>query len=93
MGTVVRTEGLSKRYGRAVALDSLDLDIEQGEVFGYLWPNGAGKSTTIALLLGLIRPSSGGARILGLDPGVARRPSTDAWPRAERGRPVAVADG
>jgi len=67
MATVVRTERLSKWYGHTVALDALDLEIEQGEVFGYLGPNGVGKSTTISLLLGLIRPSSGWARIFDLD--------------------------
>jgi ABC-2 type transport system ATP-binding protein len=67
VSTAVRTEQLSKRYGHTVALDRLDLEIETGEVFGYLGPNGAGKSTTIALLLGVIRPSSGGARIFDLD--------------------------
>jgi ABC-2 type transport system ATP-binding protein len=63
----VSTDKLTKRYGSATALDELDLEIEQGEVFGYLGPNGAGKSTTIALLLGLIRPTSGRAEIFGLD--------------------------
>jgi len=58
---------LTKRYGRVTALDALDLEIEAGEVFGYLGPNGAGKSTTIALLLGLIRPTAGRATIFGLD--------------------------
>ena len=67
MTPTIRTEQLTKRYGHATALDALDLEIEQGEVFGYLGPNGAGKSTTIALLLGLIRPTSGGARIFDLD--------------------------
>jgi len=67
MTTAVETRGLTKRYGRSVALDSLDLAVDQGEVFGYLGPNGAGKSTTIALLLGLIRPTSGSARMFGLD--------------------------
>jgi ABC-2 type transport system ATP-binding protein len=67
MTVAVRTEQLTKRYGHTTALDSLDLEIEQGEVLGYLGPNGAGKSTTINLLLGLIRPSSGTARIFGLD--------------------------
>jgi len=50
-----------------VALEGLDLEVEAGDVFGYLGPNGAGKSTTIALLLGLIRPSAGAAQIFGLD--------------------------
>jgi ABC-2 type transport system ATP-binding protein len=61
----VCTEGLTKRYGRVVALDSLSLQVEPGEVLGYLGPNGAGKSTTLALLLGLIKPSAGRALIFG----------------------------
>jgi len=64
---VVETVALTKRFGEAVALDALDLRIEQGEVFGFLGPNGAGKTTTIRLLLGLIRPSAGSARLFGLD--------------------------
>ena len=68
MAEAVRTEQLTKRYGTTTALDSLDLTVESGEVFGYLGPNGAGKSTTISLLLGLIRPTSGTATIFGLDP-------------------------
>ena len=67
MTIAVQTEGLTKRYGHTVALDHLDLEIPTGEVFGYLGPNGAGKSTTISLLLGLIRPSEGSARIFDLD--------------------------
>jgi ABC-2 type transport system ATP-binding protein len=64
---VVATDRLTKHFGHTVALDALDLTIEEGDVFGYLGPNGAGKSTTIALLLGLIRPTAGSARIFGLD--------------------------
>ena len=67
MALTIQAERLTKRYGHTVALDSLDLEIHEGEVFGYLGPNGAGKSTTISLLLGLIRPTSGSARIFGLD--------------------------
>ncbi len=67
MTATISTRQLTKRYGHTTALDALDLEIEEGEVFGYLGPNGAGKSTTIALLLGLIRPTSGGARIFDLD--------------------------
>lgn len=63
----VRTEGLTKRFGKTVALDRLDLEVSAGEVFGFLGPNGAGKSTTIRLLLGLIRPTSGRALIFGID--------------------------
>src|SRR6476659_1654609 len=90
MATVVHTEKLSKRYGRTIALDGLDLDVAQGEVLGYLGPNGAGKSTTVALLLGLIRPTAGEARIFDLDvrrdaPAIHRRlayvPSeANLWP-------------
>ena len=64
----IRTEGLTKRFGRTLALDGLDLEIVPGEVFGFLGPNGAGKSTTIALLLGLVRPTSGTASVFGCDP-------------------------
>ena len=63
----VSTDRLTKRFGHAYALDALDLQIEQGDVFGYLGSERRGKSTTIALLLGLIRPTSGTARIFGLD--------------------------
>jgi ABC-2 type transport system ATP-binding protein len=63
----IRTTGLSKRYGDTVALDSLELTVRQGEVYGYLGPNGAGKTTTIRLLLGLHRPSAGSAELFGLD--------------------------
>jgi len=70
---ILQTESLSKVYAKNVrALDSLSLTVRQGEVFGYLGPNGAGKTTTIRLLLDLIRPSSGTARLFGLD---ARRES------------------
>lgn len=73
MTTVIETRGLTKRYGRTTALDALDLDVGQGEVFGYLGPNGAGKSTTVGLLLGFIRPTAGDARVFGLDARSAAR--------------------
>lgn len=63
----VRTEGLTKRYGETVALDSLELAVERGEVYGYLGPNGAGKTTTIRLLLALHRPTAGRAELFGID--------------------------
>jgi ABC-2 type transport system ATP-binding protein len=65
--TVVRTESLSKDYGRTRALVDVDLEIHRGEVFGYLGPNGAGKTTTIRVLLGLLRPTAGRAAVFGLD--------------------------
>jgi ABC-2 type transport system ATP-binding protein len=64
---VIQAQGLTKRYGKTLALDALDLSIAQGEVYGYLGPNGSGKTTTIRLLLGLHRPSAGGARLFGID--------------------------
>lgn len=64
---VLRTKGLTKKYGSVTALDSLDLEIKKGEVLGYLGPNGAGKTTTIRSILGLIKPSAGSAEIFGLD--------------------------
>lgn len=64
----IETRGLTKVYGRTVlALDSLNLTVHQGEILGFLGPNGAGKTTTIRLLLDLIRPTAGHARIFGLD--------------------------
>ncbi|NTW39032.1 MAG: ABC transporter ATP-binding protein [Cellulomonadaceae bacterium] len=62
----ISTHGLTKRFGRVLALDALDLEVGQGEIFGFLGPNGAGKSTTIRLLLGLIRPTRGTAEVLGV---------------------------
>ena len=67
MGTVIRTEGLSKSFGSVHALAGLDLEVTQGEVLGYLGPNGAGKTTTLRLLMGLLRPTAGRAEIFGLD--------------------------
>jgi ABC-2 type transport system ATP-binding protein len=65
--TAIATERLTKRYGDTLALDALDLTVEQGEVYGYLGPNGAGKTTTIRLLLGLHRPTAGSATLFGID--------------------------
>jgi polyether ionophore transport system ATP-binding protein len=63
----ILTEGLTKRYGETLALDSLDLAVSRGEVYGYLGPNGAGKTTTIRLLLALHRPTAGRAELFGID--------------------------
>src|SRR4030065_469852 len=64
---VISTEGLSKSFGKVHALKSLDLRVPQKSIFAFLGPNGAGKTTTIKLLLGLIKPTSGGGKILGMD--------------------------
>jgi ABC-2 type transport system ATP-binding protein len=61
--------GLRKEYGRKIALHGLDLTVQPGEVFGFLGPNGAGKTTTVKILLGLVAPTSGEARLLGLAAG------------------------
>ena len=63
----ILTEGLTKRYGRTVALEGLDLTVAPGEVYGFLGPNGSGKTTTIRLLLGLHRPTAGRAALFGVD--------------------------
>jgi ABC-type multidrug transport system ATPase subunit len=66
----IETHALTKRYGDAlVAVDALDLRVRRGEVYGFLGPNGAGKSTTLRMLLGLVRPTSGEAAVLGRPPG------------------------
>jgi ABC-2 type transport system ATP-binding protein len=64
----VEARGLIKRYGHLVAVDNVDLTVEQGDVYGYLGPNGAGKTTSLRMLLGLIRPTEGTARLFGRDP-------------------------
>jgi ABC-type multidrug transport system ATPase subunit len=67
---LIETRGLSKRYGeRVVAVDRLAMRVRRGEVYGFLGPNGAGKTTTLRMLLGLVRPSSGTALVLGAPPG------------------------
>lgn len=64
---IIKIDGLTKLYGEVSALDGLSLAVPEGSVFGFLGPNGAGKTTTISLLMGLIEPSDGSARVLGFD--------------------------
>src|SRR5919201_376975 len=66
--TAIAVSGLVKTFGRTRALDGLDLSVQTGEVHGFLGPNGAGKTTTLRILLGLLRPDAGQARLLGGDP-------------------------
>ena len=66
-GLSIHARGLTKRYKQVVAVNNLDLDIPTGTVYGFLGPNGAGKTTTIRMLLGLVRPTSGRAEVLGHD--------------------------
>ena len=65
MGVVLRTERLTKRFDRLTAVQDLDLEVREGEVFGFLGPNGAGKTTTLRLLCALISPTSGTAEVAG----------------------------
>ena len=72
---VIETEQLTRRFGDRTAVDRLDLQVRRGVVTGFLGPNGAGKTTTIRMLLGLIRPTSGTARVCGVDVAADRRPA------------------
>ena len=74
----IETHSLAKSYGAKAAVRGLSLRVERGEVFGFLGPNGAGKTTTVKMLLGLVRPTSGGATVLG-------RPTTAPSARAQVG--------
>ncbi|HVN62723.1 MAG TPA: ABC transporter ATP-binding protein [Gaiellaceae bacterium] len=67
-GPPIAARGLGKRYGEIVAVDSVDLTVEPGDVFGYLGPNGAGKTTSLRMMLGLIRPTEGSVELFGRDP-------------------------
>ena len=97
MTPVIETEELTKRYGRDRGIEDVSLAVEPGEVFGFLGPNGAGKTTTIRTLLDLLRPTSGSARIFGLDsrrdsrrdPGPGRQPARRLRLRPAAHRPRA----
>ncbi|MFC7114460.1 ABC transporter ATP-binding protein [Natronoarchaeum sp. GCM10025703] len=81
----IEIDGLTKRFGDVVAVNDLDLTIEEGEIFGFLGPNGAGKSTTIDILLDFIRPTEGSVTVLGHDAqseGVEVRRRTGVLPDA-----------
>jgi ABC-2 type transport system ATP-binding protein len=67
MTAVIHTEQLTKSYGPHRGITELDLDVEEGEIFGFLGPNGAGKTTTMRVLLDLIRPTSGRAEVFGIE--------------------------
>ena len=62
---VIRTDGLTKRYGKIVAVDGLSIEVRRGHVYGLLGPNGSGKTTTMGMLLGLVRPTSGSFSLFG----------------------------
>lgn len=98
MNTIIRTDGLTKHYGRVHALDGLDLTVDEGQVHGFLGPNGAGKSTTIRILLGLARKTGGTATVFGEDPwtastGIHRRLAyvpgdVSIWPNLSGGEAI-----
>ena len=67
MPPVIETDKLTKRYGKHIGIEDLDLEVREGEVFGLLGPNGAGKSTTIRTLMDFLRPTSGSAKLFGMD--------------------------
>ena len=64
---MIAIENLSKRFGKVIAIDAINLDVQSGEIFGFLGPNGAGKTTTIKILAGLLKPTSGKVTIDGWD--------------------------
>ena len=66
--TVIQTDGLTKRYGRVLAVDGLSLDVPRGRIFGLLGPNGSGKTTLMSMLLGLVRPTAGAFTLFGRSP-------------------------
>ena len=70
MDAAVEAAGLTKKFGDVVAVDGVDLVVPRGSLFGFLGPNGAGKSTTVRMLVGLLKPTAGSIRILGMDPNV-----------------------
>ena len=67
MTQAIRTNGLTRHFGDFVAVDNINLEVAQGQFYGFLGPNGAGKSTTIPMLTGLLAPTSGSIEVLGLD--------------------------
>ena len=69
---MIRLENLTKHYGRVAAVDSLNLEVHPGEIFGFLGPNGAGKTTTIRVMMGILRPTSGRVTLGGYD--IERQP-------------------
>jgi ABC-2 type transport system ATP-binding protein len=67
MSSVIETRSLAKHFGEVAAVENLDLDVEEGDLYGFLGPNGSGKSTTVRMLLGLVFPTEGRIRVLGRD--------------------------
>ena len=72
---IIQTNNLTKRYGDTIAVDNVSINVQQGEIYGFLGLNGAGKTTTIRLLLGLIKPDSGSCKLFGEEP----KQATEIW--------------
>ena len=81
---VIQTSSLSRRFGEKNAVDELTLEVQAGEIFGFLGHNGAGKTTTVRLLNGVLEPTDGDAKVLGLDP---QKEGSSVRARTARGRP------
>jgi len=77
-GVILRTTGLTKRFGKLEAVKDLNIELRRGEVFGFLGPNGAGKSTTVAMILGLVTPTAGSIELFGQQLGI------DQWAALRR---------
>ncbi len=88
--SIISTEQLSRRYGRRKAIEGVNLDIRQGDIFGFLGPNGAGKTTTIRLLMGFLQPTLGRASIFGLPRLLAANSTNQARSRLPTGRPATL---
>ena len=71
---MIRTTGLTKRFGRIVAVDDLDLDVRDGDVYGFLGANGSGKTTTVRMVLGLVLATKGTIELFGESMPAAARP-------------------
>ena len=72
-GFAIRARGLTKQFGALIAVNRLDLDVPRAQIYGFLGPNGSGKTTAIRMLCGLLKPTAGNAKVLGLDvPGATK---------------------
>ena len=83
----IATSGLTKRFGRQLVVDAVDLSVPRGAVYGFIGPNGSGKTTTIRMLLGLVRPDAGGCQLLGAPHPELRPtccPGSAPWSRVRR---------
>ena len=69
---MIEVQGLTKRYGRTVAVDSLNFSVQKGEILGFLGPNGAGKTTTMRVLTGFLPPTEGKVTVAGFDVEIGR---------------------